>query len=298
MGFPICYIDESGGVEDPAATPDATPLMVIVGLIVDYARLPGLTRDFLQVRRRFFSGKAPRAGHYLDHILSEVKGRDIRAFLRANSRKRHHAIAYLDQVVRLLDHNGCQLIGRVWIKAPGSQLNPRTSYTTAIQDLGKSFQHYLVTHGEVGLMLCDARMQNQDSEVSHSIFTQKHQQAGDPLDRLVEVPAFGHSVNHVGLQLADLAASAFLFPMAARTYCVATTTGPHVDPRFDGVKERFADRIRRLQYRYQDSGGRWQGGVAVKDAIAHRPGAALFQVAGMGVSAPSVTPTHSQGFPS
>ena len=83
-------------------------------------------------------------------------------------------------------------------------------------------------------MLCDARMQNQDSEVSHSIFTQKHQQAGDPLDRLVEVPAFGHSVNHVGLQLADLAASAFLFPMAARTYCVATTTGPHVDPHFDG----------------------------------------------------------------
>jgi uncharacterized protein DUF3800 len=278
VAFRICYVDESGGVEDPVSAPDATPLMVIAGVVFDQGRLPSLTREFLQIKRRFFGGKAPGAGHHLDFVLAEVKGKDIRGFVRSNSRKRHHAIAYLDHVVRLLSDHGCRLVGRVWIKAPGDALDPRSSYTYAIQDLARTFQQFLTQDQDLGLMICDARMQNQNAEVAHSIFTQKHQVGGDPLDRLVEAPAFGHSGNHIGLQLADLVASAVLFPMAARTYCAATFTGPHVDPHFDTVKRRFAERVRRLQHRYQDSTGKWRGGVTVSDAIAQRSGAALFEL--------------------
>jgi hypothetical protein len=35
----------------------------------------------------------------------------------------------------------------------------------------------------------------------------------------MEVPSFGHSDNHAGLQLADLICSAFLWPMAMHAYC-------------------------------------------------------------------------------
>src|SRR5581483_11317482 len=100
-----------------------------------------------------------------------------------------------------------------------------------------------------------------NAEVAHSVFTQKHQVGGDPLDRLVEAPVFGQSLNHVGLQLADLMASALLFPMAARAYCAASFSGAHVDPHFDRVTERFGDRIRQMQFRYQDLSGRWRGGI-------------------------------------
>jgi len=41
----LCYIDESGGFEAEGSTPDATPLMVLLGLIVDHEQLRVLTHD-------------------------------------------------------------------------------------------------------------------------------------------------------------------------------------------------------------------------------------------------------------
>jgi hypothetical protein len=290
VAFRICYVDESGGVEDPASGLDATPLMVIAGVIVANDQVASLTREFLQVKRRFFGGKAPGAGHHLDHVLTEVKGKDIRGFLRGSSRKRHHAIAYLDRIVSMLEHHGCLLVGRVWIKTPGVALNPRNSYTSAIQDVARTTHDLLVRQDEIGMMLCDARMQNQNIEVSHSIFTQKHRLAGDPLSRLVEAPAFGHSVNHVGLQLADLVASALVFPMAARAYCAASPAGPHVSPHFERVRRRFSFRIRNLQHRYRDAAGLWQGGLDVRDALGHQSGGVLFNAPSVGATRATRTP--------
>ncbi len=169
-------------------------------------------------------------------------------------------------------------MARVWIKAPGTALDPRASYTYAIQDIARSFQNYLDHRAELGLIICDSRMQNQNAEVSHSIFTQKHQLAGDALDRLVEVTTFGHTINHAGLQLADLIGSAVLFPMAARTYCLGSSAAQaYVDPYFEDVKLRFAPRVRALQHRYHDADGRWRGGIVVSDAIGQRSGSALFE---------------------
>jgi hypothetical protein len=47
----FCYLDESGGAEPPDRGRDATPVMVILGLVVDAARVPALTRDFLALKR-------------------------------------------------------------------------------------------------------------------------------------------------------------------------------------------------------------------------------------------------------
>jgi hypothetical protein len=278
MGVPICYVDESGGVEDPRSRSDATPLMVIAGVAFDHGDLLSLTREFLRLKRRFFPGKAPGAGKHLDQILAEVKGKELRMLLRSASRtKRRHAIGYLDKMLQLVAaHNG-RLMGRVWIKAPGAPLDPRASYAYAIQDIARTFQNYLEQRDDVGLLVCDARMQNQNAEVAHSIFTQKHQFAGDALNRLVEVTTFGHSVNHAGLQMADLLASCVLFPMTARTYCLASSSSAaYVDPHFEALRLRFGTLIRGLQHRYQEADGRWRGGIVVSDAIGQRSGAAMF----------------------
>jgi len=113
--------------------------------------------------------------------------------------------------------------------------------------------------------------------VAHAIFTQKFRIAGDPYASIWEMPTFGHSNNHVGLQVADLLASALLFPIAAFAYCTGhITNGTHVKAGYSILRERYGERLRHLQFRYQDQGQRWRGGITVSDAHAHRNGAHLF----------------------
>jgi hypothetical protein len=63
-----------------------------------------------------------------------------------------------------------------------------------------------------GVVIADSRVPGQNVNVAHSVFTQKYRATGDPYPRILEVPVFGHSNNHVGLQLADVVGSALLAP--------------------------------------------------------------------------------------
>jgi hypothetical protein len=274
----ICFIDESGGFEAPASNPSATPLMAIVGLIVDTALISGITERLLHAKVTFFPQKF-QSGSFLDHVLSEVKGGDLRASLRSSGRNsRRHAIGYLDRVVQILEQEHIAMIGRVWIKGVGQPLDPAASYTYAIQDLARHFQHFLDRRSSAGIVICDSRMHNQNSQVSHSIFTQKHRARGDPLPRILEVPVFGSSTNHAGIQLADTVASALIFPMAARVYCAHQWIGGHTDAHFDALRTRYASRLSALQFRHQDSAGKWMGGIVVSDKLRGLPSIRLFQI--------------------
>jgi len=236
----LCYVDESGGFEIPGSDPSATPLMVILGLILGHTCVPDLTLAFLGLKSRFYASRMG-PGRHLDRVLVEVKGADVRSALRASDRgPRRRALGYLEDAVRLLEAHHVRLVGRVWVKAPGQAMDPAASCAFAVQDIAAHFNHFLASRGSLGSMICDSRMHTQNSQVSHSVFTQKHKLSGDAYPCLVETPAFGHSVNHVGLQLADLVASSVVFPMASRTYCADHWTGPHVHPHYDGVKQRWA----------------------------------------------------------
>jgi hypothetical protein len=273
----ICYVDESGGTEAPDSNPSATPLMVIAGLAVHSAHLPAITTEFLTVKRTYFPHKC-RKQYALDHILSEVKGAEIRADVRSGSRNtRRHALGYLDRVIEILENHQVRLVGRVWVKAIGQALDPRPSYTFSIQDIAHHFQRYLTHVGSQGIVIADSRMHNQNSEVSHSIFTIKQGNTGDRLPSLVEVPVFGSSENHALLQLADIVASALLFPIAARVYCAHQWPGVHTNPRFDALRHRYAARLSALQYGYQDATGDWREGIVVSDPLGHLPSSRLFQ---------------------
>ena len=249
----ICYIDESGGFEAPNTGPHATPLMAFAGLVVRDDALSPLTADLLGVKRRFFPGATTGR---LDDVLAEMKGADLRRELRSGSRNdRRRAIGVLNSVVDLVESFDLRLIGRIWIKERTQGLEPRASYTFAIQDIARHFNHFLDRSGDSGLLLCDGRMHNQDAQVAHSIFTLKHRRAGDDVPRLIEVAVFGRSENHVGLQLADIVVSGLLFPMAARVYCASRASGVHTDPNFDELRRRYASRLRSRQYLYKDDAG-------------------------------------------
>ena len=272
----ICYVDESGGFEAPNQTSGATPLMTFAGLIIPAQALAALTADFLGLKRRFYPGL--RTVRHLDLVLSEMKGSELRKRVRSQSReKRRHAIGVLKSTVDLIERYDLRLLGRVWIKDPTEALDPRASYTFAIQDIARHFNHFLESRTGSGLMVCDGRAHSQDTQVSHSIFTLKHKQSGDEFSRLVEAPVFGRSENHVGLQLADILASGLIFPIAARVYCAAHVSGIHTHRDYDVLRTRFSARLRPQQHLYQDSGGRTRGGIVVSDKLGKKSSSLLFK---------------------
>ena len=92
------------------------------------------------------------------------------------------------------------------------------------------------------------------------------------------MPTVGHSNNHVMIQIADLLASALLFPLATYGYCLNHVHNVHVDANFGYLIARYGSRLRALQYRYRDATQAWRGGMAVDDKIGHRSGKFLFSI--------------------
>jgi hypothetical protein len=215
----------------------------------------------------------------LGRILPEIKGADIRRAMRAGEsrNRRRHAIGFLDALMDLLEHHDAKIFGRVWVKNPGRRFDGGPVYTFSMQDICADFQNLLETTGDVGIVIADSRNPGPNASVAHSIFTQKFKVAGDRYPRVLEMPVFGHSQNHAGIQLADLLCSALVFPLATRRYCHGYVHNVHVDAGFYRLAERYGERLRNLQHRYHDDDGKRRGGLTVSDPMGKQPGGKLFR---------------------
>lgn len=273
----ICYIDEAGCTTPlPQADTDIQPVFVVVGLILDVARIAPLTTAFLQLKRKYFPGKFGNGNHLLDDILAEIKGSDLRSSIRKHGEKASASLKFIDDTLALLKQHEARLFASIWIKGIGKPIDSRAIYTTSIQALCNNFSAFLEQRGDVGFMVADFRTPGLNSQVSHSIFTQKYRAKGDPLPRLLELPTFGHSDNHAALQISDLITSALLFPMATATYCEGHVRGKHVRGRDKLIKRRYASRLKTLQFRYK-RGDTSHGGIFVSDGLEGRRSDRLFQ---------------------
>lgn len=267
----VCYIDEAGC---PGALPSATspvqPVLVLGGLFVEQARLHALTLDFLALKKRYFPAYLPPTDPYLHWVLPEVKGADLRRQFRGSRNEKRHATGFLDRVFELLTRHDARLTGRIWIKAPGAPFDGRAVYTSSVQAIASCFQNYLDHKQARGMVVLDSRTPYLNTQVSFSIFTEKFRQAGDKYPGILEMPTFGHSESHVGIQIMDAICSAVLFPVAALTYCHGHVQNVHVDQRYADARTRFGPRLNALQHRYQEASGRWRGGLVVNDPISQR----------------------------
>lgn len=272
----FCYLDESGGAEPPDSNRDATPVMVMLGLVVAAARVPMMTRDFLALKREHFPGLFT-SGPALDHIKVEVKGSDILRMTRDRSRdRRRQASRFRRELLDLISAHDCQVVGRVWVKEPGKGLDPDATYCYAVQDICRHFSQYLQWRGSEGLLIADGRGHRSNVGTAHSIFTQKWRTAGDPYPSMAEVPLFAESNNHAGIQIADLLASSLVFPMAVTAFGAQGSGSVHSSARYEEVRQSFAHHLKGLQYRYRDETGHWRGGLVVSDKARQRSGSLLF----------------------
>ena len=267
----LCFIDEAGDLDalSNLPLPDEQPVLVIGGLFVDAPNLPALTGHFLDLKHRYFPGLRYPSPRPLDRILPEVKGADIRRnATRGSARQQHHAIGFLDRILGLLRHNDVRLVARIRVKGIGSPFEPTSVYTSSIQGICAYFEHYLNRTDETGLCIADSRNKFKNVSVSHSIFTQKFSPAARNYQRLVELPTFGHSENHAGLQICDIVCSALLFPIACFAYCTGHVNNVHVQPRAADLRHRYGEQLKALQYRYRNpQTHRHEGGIVVSCAV-------------------------------
>lgn len=265
----VAYVDDAGDVQVPtSAGANIQPILAFGGLIVDLEHVPALTRHFLAIKQHFLGRR--RGRHALDAMLVEVKGAELRTLVRDGHRQRRRALGFLQQTLELLERYDARLMARLWMKTIGAPLDGRAINTFSIQSLCETYQNFLEDAGDLGTTIIDSSTPGLNARVSHSIFTQRFRQAGDPYNRLVELPTFGHSDNHAGLQIADVITSGLLVPIAARTYCTGHYTGTHVHSRYEELKRLFASRLGARQHRYRDTAGRWRGGFMVSDPLGSR----------------------------
>ena len=270
----LAYVDESGD-EQPLRTETDPPVLVLAAVIVDHQQVKGLVWDFLQLKKKFNHTLTKSDVQLSDVIRFEVKGSELRKDIRvAGRRNRRRAFGFLDSVLKLLVEHQATVMAEVFVK--GQQPPSKWVYTNAVAALATRFEKQLATADTQGCMILDARTKAKNTPSVHRITTSRFKSGGDQVPHLIESPTFGHSDAHVVLQIADLVASAILFPMACSGYCGCLIHNLHLNDEFAAVRSRYAPRIRQLE-RCVDATGKRFGGVRVTDALNRMPTRQLYE---------------------
>ncbi len=266
----ICYLDESGCTGMlPAVNSPIQPVFVLGGVILDQQSIRAVTGALLALKQRFFPNLLAAGALYHDWMAAEIKGADIRKKARSSSRnERRFAYTVIDAALKILETHKARIVARVYVKPVGAAFNGAAVYTSTVQAVYATFQEFLSAIHSIGLVIADSRTKGKNAIVSHSVFTQRFKAAGDPYPALAEVPTFGHSDNHAGLQMTDFICSALLYPIAAQVCCAGHMTDiTHISEHYDNLRTRYGERVQNLQFRYRDGDGHWRGGITLVDPV-------------------------------
>jgi hypothetical protein len=278
----LCYVDESGeaGTFQISDT-NSNPFFVITGLIIERSRLLPLTHDFLRIKNRFFPGFFNATAPFLDSILVEIKGNELRKALReGNTRRWQQSIGFLDACLNLIQRNNISLLGRSLIKNPGMPNDDAVVYGRSIMHICQHFNMFLEQKNKFGILIADSRKTAQNKRTTHTVFTQQYQARGSSYPYIVDMPVYGHSNNFAMLQLADIVCSGVLFPMLIDAFGehLSNSGNIHVSPHYAVVRSRYKDAIRNMQFRYLNQDGLHVGGLLVVDKTPfNRKTSLLFQ---------------------
>lgn len=263
----LCYIDESGDTGSfTLDNMNSQPVFLLTALFMPQDRLVNVTRAVIALKQRYFPRMKPAGDHWHDWLRVEVKGSELRRFVREGGRdNRRLAFGFMSRVLSILEYNDCKIVSRIFVKGVGEEFDGTSVYASAVQRLLSAFDNYIGEHGDKGVAILDSRNKNKNAPLAHSLFTWNFSAHGHEYDRLAELPVFGHSENHAMIQLADWISSAFLFPMAAYAYCLEHETAClHIDGAYAAIQKMFGQRLKALQYRYALADGTKRGGIYVQ----------------------------------
>lgn len=274
----VCYVDEAGDTGAlPGPNSPIQPVFTIVGLMVKQDQIAGMTRALIQLKQRFYPNLLSPTSRYLDWMNAEIKGADIRRQARSTSRnERRFAYSVIHEALQIISSHQGKIVGRVFVKPFGQVFNGTSVYSSSVQRICSDFQNLLATNNAHGIVIADSRNKQKNANISHSIFTQWYSANGNPYPKLIEVPTFGHSDNHAGLQLCDMICSALLFPIAAELCCLPHMADKtHCHAQHANLRARYGQTLRSLEYRYNFQAS-WWGGIHLSDPLSSKRSTDLF----------------------
>ena len=165
------------------------PVLAVAGVAFDQARIRQVTYEFLDLKKRFFPRSQINVGsppvsvtppNFLDWVLPEIKGATLRRNIATGNRnQRRHSLLFLGSVLNLLSGHNARIMGRVLIKGIGTPIAGRAVYGSAIQTIFATFDNFLTTIDDRGIIVADSRGKDQNVNVAHSLFTQKFKASGE-----------------------------------------------------------------------------------------------------------------------
>lgn len=248
----LCYVDESGTAETLLKTdPDQQPVIVVAGVSLPEQDLTKITHEWIKLKTQF-NPIIGKSGHgWLDAILKEVKGAKLRNGFRGepSNRQRKHAVGMIDGTIKLLERHNAKILGRIWVKSLDSENDDMKIHASSLQFICGAFDAGLPTD-ERGMVVVDSQTYQHNHRLAHSVFTQRFGKEPKHCG-LVDMPVFGHSDNHAGLQIADLLCSAVLAPIACAVYAGSYSNwNRHCDSNYLDIREQFGGRLEKLTYQW------------------------------------------------
>lgn len=242
----ILYVDESGGNEAPSLNNIATPVMAVTGVAFEAGRLSDLTSDFIDFKAAMFPKKFENLISPSAHLSTEIKGSELLHMYRASGRnKRRFAHKFVSNLIELVEKHDGKVAARVWVKDYENVLE-QGNYNYAFQNIARIFSSHLKVNKDVGIVIADSRDHRGNSSVSKSILDRGLRNSS--FSSLVDVPVYGTSNNHAGIQIADLVSTCLVFPIAISAYCNRELiTGVHSPDKYDEVRTMFVDDLERMQ---------------------------------------------------
>jgi hypothetical protein len=211
----IFYVDESGsptGHSEPLLD-GQTPLFVIASLAFRAPHWRQLDRAYRDLKVKFFSTEIGTRRPE----LYEVKGSDL---IRPGNKTSRRRLVFLEKTLALCKNYEGAGFAVIFRKTPIEPTSKTSMYNMGLQYGVERFSHFLDETAEglnptvspydaQGIIVADSRMRNLDLNVAilHLSFIFGNP-VGQRCERIVEAPTFTFSELSVGVQLADIFASA------------------------------------------------------------------------------------------
>lgn len=251
----ICYLDESGDTRAlPVETTDPSmpKVFAFAGVSFNGRENNAINRD-LVVAKLEYLGESSHAHDNGKALTPEVKGRALRHAIQSDDPAK--AFQFLDRVLAICRQSDIRCQGRVFVKEPGKATDGDDHYNRAVQLVSSRFHERLDAIDHQGVVVVDNRNPAANEQVAHSIYVDKFRTETDRYPRIVDLPTFGQSQNHAGLQLADL--------VCELVVCLALANICGEDGARRLLADKYGDDVRELQGRYVDRPEKVLDGIVV-----------------------------------
>jgi len=238
-----CYVDEAGCPGKlPSASSPVQPFLILAAVALHSADINTFTRQVNRLKRANLEAMRPGA---ISTGQEEIKGSELRALLRKDPSGHTPAHRFLDEMLGLLQRFDAQVFAQVAPKPVGAPFDGKAVYASMLFRLARSFHGLLEHRCAEGFMVGDFREPRLNSLMTQAVARSKFGDR-DALPRLLDVPVFGHSESHAGLQVADWLASALIFPMVSHRHAGELKQSAHLHSHDGRLARRYRKRLRAL----------------------------------------------------